>query len=163
MSIWSILGGFVGLYLTPKDMSAISAHGFLGGYTAVVWVVVVMQGATGICVALVMKYADNIVKNFSVAFATVIATIASIPLFEIWPTQYFVIGMSLVFSSMYIYSTSGIPKPPPPSISTTEQEPLVFTKDDRKCSPGKVETVGLADINDIECGNVEDENSDKES
>jgi len=106
LAFWSILTGGVALFMSG-DGTKIIEGGLFQGYTPVVWLVVLLQGATGILVALVMKYADNIVKNFSVAMATVIATIASIPLFGTWPTTFFVIGMSLVFVSMWIYATNG--------------------------------------------------------
>eukprot|EP00658_Telonema_sp_P-2_P072812 TRINITY_DN6190_c0_g1_i2.p1 TRINITY_DN6190_c0_g1~~TRINITY_DN6190_c0_g1_i2.p1 ORF type:complete len:358 (+),score=99.41 TRINITY_DN6190_c0_g1_i2:189-1262(+) len=128
LAFWSILAGVAALY-SGNDGATIVAHGWLQGYTPIVWVVVLLQGATGILVALVMKYADNIIKNFSVAMATVIATCASIPLFDLYPNSYFVFGMSLVFVSMYMYST-GAAKKPEPAEAKVEMAPLVFTKDD---------------------------------
>lgn len=124
LAFWSIIAGLLALY-TGSDSTAIRAKGFLQGYTPIVWLVVLLQGATGILVALVMKYADNIIKNFSVAMATVIATCASIPLFGVWPNSYFVCGMTLVFISMYVYSISGQSKDVKPK--PEETKPLVFT------------------------------------
>ena len=70
LAFWSILTGFIALY-NSADYELAPRGGSLGSYTPIVWVVVVLQGATGILVALVMEYADNIMKNFSVAMATV--------------------------------------------------------------------------------------------
>ena len=48
--------------MLSSDGAKIVQDGFFQGYTPVVWLVVLLQGATGILVALVMKYADNIVS-----------------------------------------------------------------------------------------------------
>merc|ERR1712194_702084 len=73
LAFWSIVVGLTAIHF-GEDGVKVRAFGFLQGYTSIVWLVVLLQGATGILVALVMKYADNIIKNFSVAMATVIAT-----------------------------------------------------------------------------------------
>merc|ERR1711865_371631 len=123
LAFWSILTGGVALFMSG-DGTKIIEGGLFQGYTPVVWLVVLLQGATGILVALVMKYADNIVKNFSVAMATVIATIASIPLFGTWPTMFFVIGMTFVFASTWVYANNGPTTPPPSNDSANESEKL---------------------------------------
>jgi len=106
LAFWSIVVGLVAVY--TEDWDAVLEKGFLGGYTRVVWFVVLLQGATGICVALVMKFADNIVKNFSVAMSMLLATLASIPLFGFWPSDLFVAGACLVLLSVLLYSTKNV-------------------------------------------------------
>merc|ERR1712166_474693 len=128
LAFWSILTGGVALFMSG-DGTKIIEGGLFQGYTPVVWLVVLLQGATGILVALVMKYADNIVKNFSVAMATVIATIASIPLFGTWPTTFFVIGMTLVFFSMWIYATNGATTSAAPPRVETDSESQKLLQD----------------------------------
>jgi UDP-galactose transporter len=102
LGLWSVLVGLVAVYTT--DGVEVSQIGFFSGYTRIVWFVVLLQGATGICVALVMKFADNIVKNFSVALSLLLATAASVPLFGFYPSWFFVMGAVLVLLSVALYS-----------------------------------------------------------
>ena len=62
LAAWSIVTGGAAL-LMSGDGTKIREGGVFKGYTPVVWLVVLLQGATGILVALVMKYADNIVST----------------------------------------------------------------------------------------------------
>ena len=137
LAVWSVVAGFFGmrvlvtccffssswLALLPSntttlltgiyssnDANTVHANGFFGGYTTVVWVVVVLQAGSGIIVALVIKVADNIVKNFSVAMSLLLATVISIPLFDFQPTMYFVFGSILVLLSVHLYSSSQVPQ-----------------------------------------------------
>merc|ERR1712110_1007270 len=106
LGIWSILIGFVPILST--DSVEVSEKGFFSGYTNIVWFVVLLQGSTGICVALVMKFADNIVKNFSVALSLLLSTLVSIPLFGFYPSGFFVAGAALVLISVALYSISDV-------------------------------------------------------
>ena len=63
--------------------------------------------------------------------ATVIATIASIPLFGTWPTIFFVIGMTLVISSMWIYATNSATTSAVPLKVQTDSESQVLLEDTR--------------------------------
>lgn len=125
LAVWSLVTGGGALMLS-SDGAKIVQDGFFYGYTPVVWLVVLLQGATGILVALVMKYADNIVKNFSVAMATAIATVASIPLFGTWPTNHFVVGMTFVFASMWVYANNGTTTPPSSDDSANKSDPKML-------------------------------------
>eukprot|EP01064_Diplonema_japonicum_P000679 TRINITY_DN10443_c0_g3_i7.p3 TRINITY_DN10443_c0_g3~~TRINITY_DN10443_c0_g3_i7.p3 ORF type:complete len:347 (+),score=96.03 TRINITY_DN10443_c0_g3_i7:1336-2376(+) len=105
LAAWSVVAGFIGIYGT-SDYETIKSKGFFDGYTNVVWVVVLLQACSGIVVALVIKIADNIVKNFSVAMSLLLATVISIPLFNFHPSHFFVVGAVLVLASVQMYSTS---------------------------------------------------------
>eukprot|EP01064_Diplonema_japonicum_P016642 TRINITY_DN24641_c0_g1_i1.p1 TRINITY_DN24641_c0_g1~~TRINITY_DN24641_c0_g1_i1.p1 ORF type:complete len:550 (+),score=45.84 TRINITY_DN24641_c0_g1_i1:36-1685(+) len=105
IGLWSVAAGFLGIFLTP-DFTAVQMYGFFNGYTAVVWAVVLLQASSGIIVTFVMKIADNIVKNFSVAMSLLLSTVLSIPLFGSHPSQFFLAGMLLVLGSIQMYSTS---------------------------------------------------------
>jgi UDP-galactose transporter len=102
LGLWSIVVGIGAVYTT--DGVEVRLKGFFFGYTWAVWLVVLLQGATGICVALVIKFADNIVKNFSVALSLLLATVTSIPLFGFYPSGLFVVGAALVLCSVVLYS-----------------------------------------------------------
>ena len=45
-----------------KDYSPIRSSGFFHGYTTTVWSVILVQAGGGLLVALVVKYADNVLK-----------------------------------------------------------------------------------------------------
>jgi UDP-sugar transporter A1/2/3 len=57
MGLPSILIAFITVFV--KDSAAVTEHGFLGGYSPIVWTVVTVQAAGGLIVAVVVKYADN--------------------------------------------------------------------------------------------------------
>eukprot|EP01061_Rhynchopus_euleeides_P017003 TRINITY_DN28362_c0_g1_i1.p1 TRINITY_DN28362_c0_g1~~TRINITY_DN28362_c0_g1_i1.p1 ORF type:complete len:388 (+),score=154.36 TRINITY_DN28362_c0_g1_i1:158-1165(+) len=108
LAVWSVFAGFFGIF-SSQDADIVREKGFFSGYTGVVWAVVILQAGSGIVVALVIKVADNIVKNFSVAMSLLLATVISIPLFDFHPTIYFLIGAVLVLVSVHLYSS---PQPP---------------------------------------------------
>eukprot|EP00662_Eupelagonemidae_sp_cell21_P020864 gene20863-32572_t len=107
LAVWSLLVGLAGV--AYNDGEAVSKGGFLQGYNFTVWCVVLLQAASGIIVAIVIKYADNIVKNFSVAMSLLLATVISIPLFGFHPTVWFVGGAMLVLVSVHLYTGGWVP------------------------------------------------------
>lgn len=60
MGLPSIIIAFIGVY--AKDAKAVAEQGFLGGYSPIVWTVVTVQAAGGLIVAVVVRYADNVLK-----------------------------------------------------------------------------------------------------
>mmetsp|Transcript_7910 Transcript_7910/g.14641 ORF Transcript_7910/g.14641 Transcript_7910/m.14641 type:complete len:395 (-) Transcript_7910:375-1559(-) len=75
----------------------------LRGFDAVVWGLGVNNAVGGLIVALVVKYADNILKCFSNALSTVIGTLICIPLFGFEPSAMFALGGVCVLSSALLY------------------------------------------------------------
>lgn len=74
------------------------------GFDWIVWTVVLVQAIGGLVVAVVIKYADNILKAFATSIAIIVGTIASIFFFGYWPQLLFVAGATLVISAVVIYS-----------------------------------------------------------
>uniref|UniRef100_A0A7S1RBL0 UDP-galactose transporter n=1 Tax=Alexandrium catenella TaxID=2925 RepID=A0A7S1RBL0_ALECA len=107
LGIWSLVVGAVALYF--GEGSEIRERGFFAGYTWVVWCVVLLQAASGILVALVIKLADNIIKSFSAAMSLLISTLVSIPVFGFQPNRYFAAGACLVLLSAHLYSGGSLP------------------------------------------------------
>lgn len=68
------------------------------------WLIVVVYAVGGLTVAVVIKYADNILKGFATSLAIIASCLASTVLFDFRPTLQFIIGVSLVLVSIYIYS-----------------------------------------------------------
>jgi len=75
----------------------------LHGFTSTVWGMVINSAIGGICVACVIKYADNLLKGFACALATVFTAVLSVPIFglDIGPT--FVLGSVIVVGSTLLY------------------------------------------------------------
>ena len=76
---------------------------FLKGFTWAVWGMVINNAIGGLCVAMVIKYADNILKGFACAVATIFAAIACVPLFGFTLKPVFIIGMVVVLISVLLY------------------------------------------------------------
>jgi UDP-sugar transporter A1/2/3 len=55
---------------------------------------ILTQALGGILVAVVMKYADNILKGFAIAFSLLVTFVLNIIIFDSQPTIYF--GISIV-------------------------------------------------------------------
>ena len=76
----------------------------------VVLVIILLQSLGGILVAVVVKYADNILKGFATSAAIVISCIVSVYLFHVTLSVQFIIGTVLVVLSIYIYAKF-VPRP----------------------------------------------------
>nr|CAG4651972.1 EOG090X098P [Triops cancriformis] len=87
-----------------NDWSQLWAKGFFFGYDAFIWYLVALQAVGGLLVAMVVKYADNILKGFATSLAIVVSCVASIYLFEFNLTFQFVLGTALVMASVFLYS-----------------------------------------------------------
>lgn len=83
-SLWPAL--FIGVLF--KDGEHIAKDGFFAGYNYVVWSAIVSQAIGGITVALVIKYADNIAKNFATSFSIILSFLASVSLFDFEITSF---------------------------------------------------------------------------
>ncbi|CAL8129709.1 unnamed protein product [Orchesella dallaii] len=86
-----------------SDFSAIRNNGFFFGYDFFVWYLVILQATGGLLVAMVVKYADNILKGFATSLAIVVACVASILFFDFQLSLQFSFGTTLVISSIFMY------------------------------------------------------------
>jgi len=82
--------------------------GFFQGYDGLVWFVVVWNAFSGIIVAMVLKYADNILKCFASAMSIILTCFVSFLSGEFYPDLLFGIGTFLVITSSMAYG-GGIP------------------------------------------------------
>lgn len=94
--------GLLSVYVV--DHNEVFTKGFFHGYNALVWCVIFLQALGGLVVAVVVKYADNILKGFSTSLAIVLSCVVSVYAFQFNLTAKFVIGASLVISSIFLYS-----------------------------------------------------------
>ncbi|CAG9791935.1 unnamed protein product [Diatraea saccharalis] len=82
----------------------------LKGFDGFVWYLVLLQAAGGLIVAVVVKYADNILKGFATSVAIIISCGVSIYLFNFVLTIQFAAGTILVIGSIFLYGY--VPKKP---------------------------------------------------
>lgn len=115
LSLLSLPFGVITCLMT--DYSNITNKGFFIGYDLFVWYLVVLQAGGGLLVAMVVKYADNILKGFATSLAIVITAVASIYLFNFNLTLQFAGGALLVMISIFLYGY--VPKPKTPVKSST--------------------------------------------
>jgi len=102
MGLPSVIIAYIGVYM--KDSMIIAEKGFFVGYTPLVWTVVTVQAVGGLIVAVVVKYADNVLKVFATSFSIIISCIISAVVFDFRPNFLFVCGASLVMASTVMYS-----------------------------------------------------------
>ncbi|KAJ8301499.1 LOW QUALITY PROTEIN: hypothetical protein KUTeg_020486 [Tegillarca granosa] len=105
-SVWlrnvqlSILGMVIGVItMEIKDGTKVSEKGFFFGYDYLVFV-----SFGGLVVAVVVKYADNILKGFATSASIVLSCVASMYFFDFQLSLQFTIGACLVMLSVYMYS-----------------------------------------------------------
>ncbi|KAF1758000.1 hypothetical protein GCK72_014458 [Caenorhabditis remanei] len=104
---------FAFLFASVKDNSSLYADGvnpvsiwdnMLQGFDWAVWVTVAVNAFGGLVVAVVIKYADNILKAFATSLAIVLNCIAAYFLFNFRPTILFLVGASGVIAAVFAYS-----------------------------------------------------------
>jgi len=76
----------------------------------VVLIIIILQSVGGILVAVVVKYADNILKGFATSSAIVISCVVSVYLFDVTLSVQFIIGTVFVMLSIYLYAKF-VPRP----------------------------------------------------
>uniref|UniRef100_A0A915I769 Nucleotide-sugar transporter n=1 Tax=Romanomermis culicivorax TaxID=13658 RepID=A0A915I769_ROMCU len=91
-------------YLQANDGKIVQKHGMLYGYDQLVWLIVYVYALGGLTVAVVIKYADNILKGFATSAAIVVSCVASVFLFDFIPSTQFLFGTFLVMAAIYVYS-----------------------------------------------------------
>lgn len=104
MGIVSIVLALMGLFW--QDRQFLTEFGFFYGYRLVVWGAITISAAGGLLTAIVVKYADNILKAFATSIATVLSVIMSILLFNKIPTAQFALGTLLVNVSIFVYGNA---------------------------------------------------------
>jgi len=119
--------GLGAVYIT--DGKKVMEHGFFFGYDFAVWSVIMIHAFGGIVVAVVIKYADNILKGFAAAAAIILSCVASMYIFDFELSLLFNIGATLVIIATYMYSRF-VPKPA--SSSKPEPSPLVANSSYKK-------------------------------
>ncbi|CAJ0587872.1 unnamed protein product, partial [Mesorhabditis spiculigera] len=104
---------FAMLFAAVKDRGVVFADGFapsdiasraMYGFDWAVWVTVGISAFGGLVVAVVIKFADNILKAFATSFAIVLNCVLAYWLFNFHPTFLFLLGATMVIAAVFVYS-----------------------------------------------------------
>lgn len=101
LSLMSVPFGIGAVWL--KHGSEISENGFFFGYDLFIWYLVVLNATGGLLVAVVIKYADNILKGFACSLAIIITCFVSVLLFGFQLSIQFILGAAFVITSIFMY------------------------------------------------------------
>ncbi|KAI9907221.1 hypothetical protein PsorP6_016612 [Peronosclerospora sorghi] len=72
--------------LVYNDFESIMTRGFFFGYRPVVWAAISFSAFGGMLTAVVVKYADNVLKAFATSIAVVLSVIMSVFVFDKMPS-----------------------------------------------------------------------------
>ncbi|KAH8556095.1 nucleotide-sugar transporter-domain-containing protein [Umbelopsis sp. PMI_123] len=102
MSLFSMLFGLV-FVVGIQDGRKVATDGFFAHYNILTWVVISIQAIGGLIVALVVKYADNILKGFATSISIILSTLVSVWIFNFIISGPFVLGAALVIFATRLY------------------------------------------------------------
>lgn len=102
MSLFSVILGLV-FVVGLQDGHQVMRDGFFAHYNRWTWCVIVIQALGGLIVALVVKFADNILKGFATSISIILSSVVSVWLFHLSLSSTFVMGASLVVFATYLY------------------------------------------------------------
>jgi UDP-sugar transporter A1/2/3 len=113
-SVWlqSMELGFFGLLfslilaLVGESGATIRRLGFFYGYDSMTWLVVGMQATGGMLVAMVIRYADSLLKAFATAASIVLSGVITFGIMGHQLSIEFVLGVSLVAGAVYLYAAA---------------------------------------------------------
>ena len=110
LSLFSLLPALVPIIMAPSPSPDAPAHSvpsithLFANFTPWAWATVLTQVLGGLITALVIKYADNIMKGFATSLSIVISFLASVGLFHFRITASFIVGASVVVTATWLYS-----------------------------------------------------------
>lgn len=116
LSVYGIVAGILQVFI--QDKTLVLHKGFFHGYDSAVWVMIFVQSLGGLLVAVVVRYADNILKNFATSVALLLTLLLSIVIFNTNPTIYLVMGNVVVIISTVYYNFLE-----PPALDLGKQSP----------------------------------------
>ena len=107
LSLFSLLPALVPILFSQTTPSG-PAPGWLNqlfaNFGVWAWATVLIQVLGGLLTALVIKYADNILKGFATSLSIVISFLASVALFNFQMTVTFILGSTVVLVATWMYN-----------------------------------------------------------
>ncbi|KAI8899626.1 nucleotide-sugar transporter-domain-containing protein [Globomyces pollinis-pini] len=108
LSFFSAVPGLIfGVYIA--NGKSVAENGFFYGYNKWTWAAITCQAVGGLIVAVVVKYADNILKGFATSLAIILSSLASVFIFDFQLSFLFCIGAIIVLYATHLY---GLPDKP---------------------------------------------------
>ncbi|KAI0345380.1 hypothetical protein BDW22DRAFT_1028812 [Trametopsis cervina] len=117
LSLFSLLPALVPVLFSGETTTSATSGFFntslFANFGVGAWATVLTQVLGGLLTALVIKYADNILKGFATSLSIVISFLASVALFHFQMTVTFIVGSLVVLFATWMYnqpessSTSG--------------------------------------------------------
>jgi len=103
LALYSIVIGLMGLYGESSSRPAELRTDFFHGYTTAVWLSILNNAFGGLLVAIVIKYADVILKNFAASLSIILTASISAIAFNTTVNSSFTIGTFMVIYAMFLY------------------------------------------------------------
>ncbi|XP_074640995.1 UDP-N-acetylglucosamine transporter-like isoform X2 [Tubulanus polymorphus] len=102
LGLFGAITGLIGVFI--NDSTAVLQNGFFQGYNEVTWIVITLQAFGGLVIAVVIKYADNILKGFATSLSIILSTIISyFLLHDFNPSWFFFLGAAMVIGATFLY------------------------------------------------------------
>ena len=104
LGLYSIVIGYIAYTFEVDAMGdAKPVDGFFHGYTSITIFNIMVQSCGGLIIAVVIKFADNILKNFSTAISIIVSSVISWMFMGFELTALFIVGVALVNYAVYLY------------------------------------------------------------
>jgi UDP-sugar transporter A1/2/3 len=103
LALYSIVIGLIGLCGESSSRPAELRTDFFHGYTAAVWLSILNNAFGGLLVAIVIKYADVILKNFAASLSIILTACISAIAFNTSVSSWFTLGTCMVIYAMFLY------------------------------------------------------------
>lgn len=109
LSLFSLLPALAAIVFSGPSTVSAGPLGWFGtnifaNFTGWAWATVLVQVLGGLLTALVIKYADNILKGFATSLSIVISFMASVALFNFHMTITFILGSTIVLVATWMYN-----------------------------------------------------------
>ena len=98
---WEVTFVFNSVFI--MDGTAIAENGFFHGYTIWTLFAITLQSFGGILVAMVVKYADSVLKGVATGLSVVVSCLLSYYFFDFQISFQFIVGSALVVYGVSLY------------------------------------------------------------
>ncbi|KAG8790122.1 hypothetical protein FRC16_001019 [Serendipita sp. 398] len=123
LSLWSLVPALLTVVI-PLIRDGLSVDQMFANFGIWAWCTVLTQVLGGLLTALVIKYADNILKGFATSLSIILSFLASIPIFNQKLTTSFAVGATVVLGATWMYNS--------PDTKEAAQKGVQDTSDDRE-------------------------------
>lgn len=107
LAMYSGLVGTIGLVWSREGLSM--DRDYFQGFSIWVWASIINNALGGLLIAMVIKYADNILKNFSTSLSIILTATVSVLCLGTPVNAEFVLGTGLVLYAVFLYGGVGVP------------------------------------------------------